>query len=878
MRCGDGRGVASRVRVRAAWLALAGMLGAAAAWGQAAGQAAGQAGLVQGGNETVGAVGAGRFAVIDQVVEAAIARGELPGAVVIVGSQGRVVYRKAYGDRSLEAGHKRLIEPMTVDTVFDMASLTKPLMTATAVMQLFEQGRFRLDDPVAKYLPGFAAEGKGGITIRMLLTHYSGLPPDLPLTQPWTGKTTAFRLADASVPLTAPGVQFRYSDINFIVLGELVETLSGESEDRYVLEHVIAPLHLEHTRYLPPASWDAGIAPTAYDEHDQMMRGTVHDPTARRMGGVAGHAGLFMSADDLAVYTQALLDRLAGRPSAFPLSQLTLEKMTRPEQPATGTALRGLGWDIDSPFSGNRGELYPVGTFGHTGFTGTSVWMDPYGGAFGDSYVILLANGVHPTVVHNLTPLRGLVANAAVEALGGAMAGRAAMEKQVLRAAQDDRGLGGGGESLLAQLTGYNESMAGRRLHVDRNGQVLTGIDVLEKERFAPLAELAKEHGGRLRLGLLTNQTGLDAAGRRTIDVLQTDAEKAVPGLQLTTLFSPEHGIAGTMDREGIASGTDAASGLPVVSLYGTDAASRRPTRAELEKLDAVVVDLQDAGVRFYTYETVLGYLLEAAENAGLQKPGTRVIVLDRPDPVTGALVQGPVSDAGRESYTDYMPLPVRHGLTLGELAGYMRGVKRLTTPLTVIEMEGWERGDWFDSTGLGWTNPSPNLRDLTEATLYPGVALVEPTNVSVGRGTDTPFEQVGAPWIGHGGALALAARLNARMLPGVRFMAVAFTPEMPAAGKTAAAYPFAGQVCYGVRLTVVDRNVLDAPEMGAELVAALWRLFPGEFAIDKVDRLLGNAQALAGLKAGDDAQTVAAAWASGVQAFEQARRPYLLY
>jgi uncharacterized protein YbbC (DUF1343 family)/CubicO group peptidase (beta-lactamase class C family) len=813
-----------------------------------------EASMAQGAHQAA-ATTQGEFAVIDQVVNTAIAQGEMPGAVVIVGSHGHVVYRKAYGNRSLEADHKPLIEPMTVGTVFDMASLTKPLMTATAVMQLFEQGKFRLDDPVSKYLPGFAAEGKGGITIRLLLTHYSGLAPDLDLQQPWSGKETAFQLADASKPLTAPGVQFRYSDINFIVLGELVEKLSGESEDRYVVEHVIEPMHLQHTRYLPPASWNSNMAPTAYDEQDHMMRGTVHDPTARRMGGVAGHAGLFMSADDLAVFSQAFLDRLAGRPSDFPLSQLTLEKMTRPEQPATGTALRGLGWDIDSPFSGNRGELYPVGTFGHTGFTGTSVWMDPYDGPLGDSYVIVLANGVHPTVVHNLTPLRGQVANAVAEALAGS-------SKPTTT-----------GPSLLAQLTGYNETMAARRLHVDRNSHALTGIDVLEKQNFAPLAELAKTHGGHLRLGLLTNQTGLDATGQRTIDMLHTDAERAVPGLQLTTLFSPEHGIAGTMDREGIAGGTDAQSGLRVISLYGKDAASRRPTRAELEKLDAVVVDLQDAGVRFYTYETVLGYLLEAA-----QETGTRVVVLDRPDPVTGNLVQGPMSDAGRESYTDYMPLPIRHGLTLGELAGYMRGEKHLTTPLTVIKLEGWERGDWFDSTGLTWINPSPNLRDLTQATLYPGVALLEPTNVSVGRGTDTPFEQMGAPWIGQQGAQVLAARLNARMLPGVRFMAVAFTPEMTGTAQTAAPYPFAGQVCYGVRITVIDRNVLDAPELGAELVAALWKAFPQQFEIDKVDRLLVNAEALAALKEGKDPEQIAAEWASGLESFEQRRAPYLLY
>jgi CubicO group peptidase (beta-lactamase class C family) len=302
--------------------------------------------------------------------------------------------------RSLEPARER----MTDDTIFDMASLTKPLITATAVMQLYEHGKIAPNDPVAKYLPEFGAKGKQDITIRQLLTHYSGLPPDLSLADVWEGKQEAYARAFAIEPVHAAGVQFVYSDINYIVLGALVEKLSGLTLDEYARRFIIAPLGLAHTRYLPPASWIPRIAPTQYD-HGAMLRGMVHDPTARRMGGVAGHAGLFSTADDMAVYAQSLLDRLAGRPSKFPLSRTVLEKMVAPEQPATGAALRGFGWDIDSPYSSNRGTLFPVGSFGHTGFTGTSLWMDPAS----DSYVVLLTNSVHPNGPKSITALRGYV-------------------------------------------------------------------------------------------------------------------------------------------------------------------------------------------------------------------------------------------------------------------------------------------------------------------------------------------------------------------------------------------------------------------------------------------------------------------------------------
>lgn len=787
-----------------------------------------------------------RFSAIDEIVNRAIVEHRIPGAVVIVGHNGGVVYHRALGMRALVP----VQEKMTAGTIFDMASLTKPLITATAVMQLYQQGKLSVNDPVAKYLPEFAANGKRGITIRDLLTHYSGLPPDLALSDPWEGKEAAYQLAFAIAPLRPAGVRFQYSDINFIVLGALVERISGMPLNEYALRNIIQPMGLTHTRYLPPASWIPLIAPTQWEHGasaaglpgsktfpgDTMLRGVVHDPTSRRMGGVAGHAGLFSDADDMAVYAQNLLDRLAGRPSKFPLSRIVLEKMVVPEQPATGTALRGFGWDIDSPYSSNRGTLFPVGSFGHTGFTGTSLWIDPVS----DSYVIVLTNAVHPNGPTGITEMRAKIADAAAVALG----------------------IHADGGALAAHITGYNESMSGRRRRAARNGAVETGIDVLKSDRFAELAALARRHGGRLKMGLLTNQTGLDSAGRRTIDVLAHDAVAAVPGLMLATLFSPEHGISGSYDRPGVPDSNDAATGLPIISLYGSTAAERRPSLETMRSLDAVVIDLQDAGVRFYTYETVLRYFLEAAA-----KSGTEIVVLDRPDPVNGAFVQGPVSDAGSESYVNSMPIPVRHGMTMGELARYDNEQLHLHAPLIVVAMKGWQRGDWYDSTGLTWVNPSPNLRNLEESTLYPALGLVETTNISVGRGTDTPFELFGAPWVD---GRALAQYLNRRDLPGVRFYPVEFTPAKP--------YPYAGQLCRGVRILVTNRNVLDAPELGVEIASALHRFNADQFQVQKLNTLLANRKVLDAIADGEDPEYISESWQKELKDFEIQRGMALIY
>ncbi|MGZ4787627.1 MAG: exo-beta-N-acetylmuramidase NamZ domain-containing protein [Terriglobales bacterium] len=766
-------------------------------------------------------MGSGQFKAIDALMKDAVSQQIPPGAVVLIGHNGKVVYRKAFGYRSLEPTR----EPMTLDTIFDMASLTKCLATATSITRMLELGQIRLNDPVSKYMPDFAQNGKEDITIRQLVTHYSGLPPDLDLKDPWQGYDTAIKMAMAEKLDNPPGAKFVYSDINYIVLGELVHRLSGMTLDRYASAHIYQPLKMTHTTFNPPASWRLKIEATEYDERGVMLKGVVHDPTARRMGGVAGHAGLFSTANDVAKFAQAMLD--GGKPI---LSELSVEKMTTPQQPPIGPSLRGIGWDIDSPFASNRGELLPIGSYGHTGFTGTSLWIDPTT----NTYIIILANGVHPRGGKpGLVALRGRVATAVAAALNLTVD-----EKKQVR---------------QANITGYNETVSAERRLVVRNGQVKTGIDVLEANNFA---QLQVPEGRKLRIGIVTNQTGLDSNGRRTIDVLAN-----APNVELKAIFSPEHGIFGAVDTTDITNSKDAATGVTVYSTYGDTDAKRHPDADVVKDLDAIVYDIQDAGVRCYTYETTLGYFLESTAKAGIP-----IYVLDRPNPINGIFIQGAVSDPGRSTFVDYHPIPMRHAMTIGELGQLFNAERHIGAKLTVVKMDGWQRGDWFDSTGLLWVNPSPNLRSVTESTLYPGVVLVEGTNVSVGRGTDTPFELVGAPWIKP---KELADYLNARMIQGVRFVPTTFTPSDSR---------YKGLSCGGMNIVITNRDFLDSTELGMELASALLKLYPNDYKVDKMIELLGNQEIFNRLKAGEDPRRIQQDIQNQINDFVQVRAKYLLY
>ncbi len=566
--------------------------------------------------------------------------------------------------------------------------------------------------------------------------------------------------------------------------------------------------------FTPPASLTGRIAPTQLctefgwpcdGPNQRMLRGVVHDPTARRMGGVAGHAGLFSTAADLTIYARMLLGGGAVGATRV-LSPLTVARMTSPATPPGEPNVRGFGWDIDSSYSANRGELLPMGSFGHTGFTGTSIWIDPATRVF----IVFLSNRVHPdgpgvavsptqTPRGDVTALRARVATIVASALTDVprdVAANASFGRQVF-------------DSQIPAVP------------APATAPVMTGIDVLRAENFKTLAGM--------RIGLVTNHTGRARDGATTIDLLA-----AASNLKLVSLFSPEHGIRGIVD-ESVPSSTDDKTGLPIHSLYG---ATRRPTAETLAGLDAIVIDLQDIGTRFYTYMTTMAYVMEEAAARKI-----KVFVLDRPNPIGGVLIEGPALDEAAVGFTGYLPaMPIRHSLTLGELAKLFNGEKKIGADLTVIGMRNWRRDAWLDESGVPWINPSPNMRNLHEATLYPGIGAFESTNISVGRGTDTPFEQVGAPWID---GVKLADALNARQIPGIRFYPVRFTP---------AASKFANEECGGVFLVITDRQQLRPVRVGAEIASALLRLFPGRLEIDQAARLFGSTAGIARLKNGDDA------------------------
>jgi len=771
--------------------------------------------------ETQSAVDARRLEAIEPLVREAIAEKKLPGAVVLIGRGDRILYQKAIGNRALVPS----IEPMTMDTIFDLASLTKVVATTTSVMMLVEQGRIRLSDRVALYIPGFERYGKADITVRHLLTHVSGLRPDVDLADAWMGYETAIALAIDEVPTSRPGERFVYSDINFFLLGDIVQRVSGEPLDRFARTRIFEPLGMKDTTFNPPAAAASRIAPTesctrfgwpCQGEDMAMLRGVVHDPTARRMGGVAGHAGLFGTAADLANFCRMLLDGGAFQGARI-LSPLAVEKMTSAATPGLDPNTRGLGWDIDSAFSSNRGELLPIDSFGHTGFTGTSLWIDPVT----EMFVIFLSNRVHPDGKGDVTPLRARVATVAASSI-------ASVPDAVRDAAMTGRDFGPSGS-----------------LPVRTAPPVLSGIDVLRADAFASLR-------GK-RIALLTNHTGIARDGTSTIDVLF-----AAKDVKLVALFSPEHGIRGTVDDK-VASSRDDKTGLPIYSLYGE---TRRPTAAMLEGIDALVIDLQDIGARFYTYVTSMAYVLEEAASRKLP-----VVVLDRPNPINGVQIEGPALDKPQIGFTGYFaPMPIRHGMTIGELARLFNGENKIGADLTVVAAKNWQRDAWFDETSLPWINPSPNMRNLIQATVYPGIGAIEATNVSVGRGTDTPFEQLGAPWID---GTVLAEALNGRRIPGVRFYAVRFTP---------ASSKYAGQQCQGVFIVVTDRAALRPVRLGVEIAAMLHKLYASTFELDAAERLFGSRENLARIRAGEDPAAIAASWAAVEARWRLMRAPYLLY
>lgn len=742
---------------------------------------------------------------IAQIVELQIAQKNIPGAVIVIGNQSDILYQQHFGYRATAPA----AETMTDDTIFDLASLTKVVATTTALLQLVEQGKVELDALAAQYWPAFGVHGKQNITIRELLTHTSGLAPDLDLSGNWKGKQAAVQRIIRSAPIAPIGQRVIYSDINFEVLGLLVERISKMRLDRYCKKYIFAPLAMRSTSFLPESQTWGRVAPTQGD-----LRGRVHDPSAARMGGVAGHAGVFSNADDLARFARMILNggTLDGKRI---LHRATVERLLIPESPVDAEPMRGIGWALASPLSANRDQLPPVGMLFHTGFTGTGLWIDPIMRRF----VIILSNRVHPYGTGNAAPLREQIL-ATVASLGSNM--------------------------RIADIEQIAPQLSNSLLRLERpaigHGLVKSGIDVLEEEGFSALA-------GK-RIGLITNQSGIDQRGRSTIEIL-----RQAPGVKLVALFTLEHGLYGDQNQR-ISSGIDSATGLPVYSLYG---AVRRPTPSMLSGLDMLIWDMQDAGVRFFTYETSLGLVLEAAAEQNIP-----LLLLDRPNPLGADVVAGPMLDPNRLSFTGYFPLPVQHGMTMGELAGLFNAEKHIGADLRIVAMRNYTRPMTFEQTGLPWIRLSPNLRTLDQLALYPGVALVEGANVSVGRGTPTPFQLIGAPWVD---GARLATELG-NATSEWSFEAVDFVPTEDR---------YHGVLCHGVKIQMLGKGRAVTPNLGIFLASALWRLYPQQFQLDQTLGMIGSAELLEAIRAGVDSQTLVSMVHNDLGDFMLMRARYLL-
>ena len=737
-----------------------------------------------------------KLAQIDAAIASAISSSKLPGGVLWLEHNG-AQYHKAYGQRSVDP-----VETMTEDTVFDAASLTNVIATTSAIMLLQQRGQIEIDAPVSKYLSEFNSPSQQPVTIRHLMTHTSGLRPGIPATPAWRGYEKGIQLATAEQPTTKPGAAHRYSDVNYILLGEVAHRVSGKPLNEFVEREVFKPLGMRNSYFLPKNP--QLTAPTT-KETNGFIRGIVHDPTSRRMGGVAGHAGLFTTASDLAIFARMMLNE--GKPV---FKKETVALMTSVQSP-TNVVRRGLGWDIDSAYAGPRGRHFPVGSYGHTGWTGTSIWIDP----FSKSFVIFMSNRNHPTEAGSVLALRSLLGTLTAEAIPDF--------------------------NFLYVPEALERRPERERTLITR--PVLNGIDVLKRDRYSKLKGM--------RLGLITNHTGQDRDRNATIDLLHK-----AEGVQLKALFSPEHGIRGALDQNEIKDSIDEQTGLPVYSLY--DGQRRSPKPENLKDIDALVFDIQDIGCRFYTYISTMGNCLEAAAKANL-----KIFVLDRVNPI-GSATEGPITD-GKSTFVAYHNIPVRHGMTVGELARMFNVERGFNANLTIIPIENWSRDFFYDQTELPWTNPSPNMRSLTEAILYPGIGLLETTAVSVGRGTDTPFEVVAAPYIDD---RQLARELNAANLPGVRFVPVQFTPN---------ASVFKGQKCKGVNIILTDRT---APviDIGITIALTLQRLYPNDWNVPKFVTLLAHQKTLDAVREQKSLAQIKSLWTADLADFNFRRSKYVLY
>lgn len=730
------------------------------------------------------------LAALEAAIDRAIARGELRGAVVELGDRDGVLLRRALGVRDATASRTAQDRWLQPDTRFDLASLSKPF-TALTLQLLARERDVDLALPVADYLAEFAANGKRHISIRDLLLHTSGLPAANALSD-YQGSSAEVRRRILATPARHPHGQFLYSDVNYIVLGFLIEQLSGESLGVSMQRELLSPLHLTHTGFRPADQLDTSGAfaptePAALDLHAlasgahgelTLLSGVVHDPRARLLGGVAGHAGLFSSSEDLGSLAQALLRATPPLDSAFQSRMLTPARFK--------DKAWSLGWQLRSK---------DPKVFGHYGFTGTSLWVDPTQGG----YASVLTSRLHPHGKGSADRLRADV-------------------QRVAAAVYSARPLPTSGATAPLQ-----------------------GIDVLRATQFRAL------HGARVLL--LTNRAARSRDGITSAELLR-DA----PGVALVGLLTPEHGLSAQGDGW-IQDGRDPWTDLPARSLYSP---GLQISPDALRDADSVVFDLQDVGVRFYTYLSTLHGLLRAA--AASHK---RVVVLDRTNPLGGLRVDGPLPDARKPSFVHHFKLPLIHGLTAGEFARLVVSVEQLDVQLDVVQVRGWRRRDAARDDVM-WAPPSPNLRSLGAVRLYPLLGSFETSRLSVGRGTPTPFELLGAPYIDPQRLIP-----ELRGVPGLRVTAVEFTPKSST---------FQHQRCRGLRLEVTDASTFDPLLSMLTLAQALIRLYPKQFDLTRLDDLLADRATLGLLRSGATPRAIQLGWQPALNAFKAQRAPFLLY
>lgn len=717
-------------------------------------------------------------AAFDSIAHRTITAGQMPGAVVVVGRASGPVFRRAYGAMALEPER----EPMPIDALFDLASVTK-LFTTALVMQAVDEGQLTLESDVGGWVPALR-----GVTVEELLTHTSGLPavtPNAAFEQPREEALRAV-FADA-MERRQPAGRYHYSDIGFLALGELVSAVFAAPLEDLVAERLAEPLGM-HDLGFGPIERNPRVVPTEYaprraaeGEPPPMVRGETIDPRAWRLGGVAGHAGLFASADDLARFAEALLD---GRV----MSERSRAAMTRPrELPSeSGIVRRGLGVDMDPPAG------LSATSFGHGGYAGVWLWVDPSL----DLYLVVATHRVHPDGDGRAGPLRTQLARQASEAIGRALP--------------------------------------------PAEGAPALGIDVLRSEGYERLA-------GK-RIALLTHAAARARDGRRTVDLFaETEA------LELVRIFTPEHGLESAAEGH-VADGR--LGSIPTVSLFGR---RRDPPPESLEGIDGIVVDIQDVGARFYTYFATMHRLLRAAAERDLP-----VWILDRPNPL-GDAVAGPVSRPEPDSFVNHHPLPILHGMTAAEMGRFLAAAEELELDLRPVPMVGWDRRPWRRSQ-LRWVAPSPNLPTLEAVRLYPGIALVEGSNVAVGRGTDLPFRRIGAPWLDPD---AVLQRL----------------PTIARAGLTIEAEPFSprssrhrGRRCEGLRFTIEDPDAVAPVLLGLGLLAALHQAHPADFDLEATGGMVADPALVSLIRDGSSLDELMAFGAERLQRFRQERSGVLIY